>query len=145
MIRSSLLAATLIAAALPAASEAVWRYLPGQAEAVLRGAGPLDLAVGCGNGGMPAPYVGNYTGEDREPLFVFGIDARDEHLVPADCAAGVCLLQFETLEAVQALVSDLRQGRTVHVGFYRQGMVAELPLTGSNRAIGGLLADCPFP
>jgi hypothetical protein len=145
MIRPPLALAALLALAVPAAAEGVWRYLPGQAEAALRGAGPLDLGVGCGNGGMPAPYVGNYTGAAPDPLFVFGIDSRDERLIPGDCAAGVCLLGFDTVEDAQALVSELRQGGIVRIGLYRQGFLAELPLTGSNRAIGGLLADCPFP
>ena len=145
MTRLPLLALTAALAAAPAAAEGVWRYLPGQAEAVLRGAGALDLGVGCGNGGMPAPYVGNYTGQAPDPLFVFGIDTNDEHLVPGDCAAGVCLLEFDTVEDAQALVGELRRGRVVRVGLYRQGFLAELALTGSDQALGGLLADCPFP
>ena len=134
-------ACVVLLCALPAAAgaEAVWRVLPGGVEAVARG-GPVGLGLGCGVEG-PALWIETPVEEAGSWRFVVSMGA---------CAADVCLLVPEPEGAIPALVDDLRRGRmalveTAGAAPDEWTLLGEVPLAGSSRAIGQVLAACPFP
>lgn len=151
------LAAGLLAltAALPgsATAEVTWRLLDSGVEAVARG-GPVGLGVGCGHDG-PGLWVEGEGLADGALQFVLTTDLGAGYATSGACSGGVCLLDPGPEGLLPALVEDLRRGRSARVeaapAAAAQGAAepefAELgsvPLRGSGRAIGQVLARCPF-
>ncbi|KAA9009779.1 hypothetical protein [Histidinibacterium aquaticum] len=133
----------LALACLAAPAAAQWRYDPGPmpaGRAIGPGTAGYSLVVECGNGGYPAVLLEGYTPpQGMEPAFVASVDDRPEHLLfTTQCNASVCMMDFDSLDAVFGLLAELRAGQVLDLGLYRGGPLTEVPLGGSSAAIGQL-------
>ena len=137
---------------LPAMAEVTWRLLESGVEAVARG-GPVGLGVGCGPDG-PGAWVEGDTLDDGPRQFVITTDLGAGYATAGSCAGGLCLLEPGPEGLMPALIEDLRRGRSARVETAAEAdgatsadqvwtELGTVPLRGSGRAIGQVLARCP--
>ncbi|GGL59287.1 hypothetical protein [Wenxinia marina] len=145
-MKTSFLALLLGLAAAPAAAQ--WSYDPApqpSGRATGAGTGGVSVAVECGNGGLPAVLVEGYDPGAAEDIFVWEVDRYGEFLVAGSCTGPSCLLTFDSIEEAESTITGLRVGARLALGLYRRGALSEVPLGGSDAAIGAVLArSCDF-
>ena len=134
----------LICLSMPGMAQAEWRYDPGYGpagRALGFGSGGQSIAMECGNGGYPAFVMFGPRPVGGELAdYVLRIDQTDEQLLLAECSADGCLLLFDDSPDVRRFTQGLQQGLSMSVGFLRNGLWGDIPLTGANAAIDQVFA-----